>query len=42
MSSIPTQPGAAFDESPSAIEKAAYRKVSWRLIPFLLVCYIVA
>lgn len=42
MSSIPSQPGAAFDESPSAIEKAAYRKVSWRLIPFLLVCYIVA
>jgi D-galactonate transporter len=24
------------------IEEATYRKVSWRLIPFLLVCYIVA
>jgi D-galactonate transporter len=42
MSSIPTQPGSAFGGAPSALEQAAYRKVSWRLIPFLLICYIVA
>lgn len=36
------QPGSAVSGSPSSLEQAAYRKVSWRLIPFLLICYIVA
>ncbi|CAM5187440.1 Putative metabolite transport protein NicT [Castellaniella defragrans] len=42
MSSIPTPPETAFGGEPPALEEAAYRKVSWRLVPFLLVCYIVA
>ncbi|MBF3543203.1 MFS transporter, partial [Burkholderia pseudomallei] len=32
-----TTPGA-----PSAFEAATYRKVSWRLAPLLLLCYVVA
>ncbi|MBV6303266.1 MFS transporter [Candidimonas humi] len=36
------QPGAATSGSSSSLEQAAYRKVGWRLIPFLLICYIVA
>jgi D-galactonate transporter len=28
--------------APSTFEEATYRKVAWRLIPFLLLCYIVA
>ncbi len=27
---------------PSTFEEATYRKVAWRLIPFLLICYVVA
>jgi MFS family permease len=33
-------PGA--NASPSSVEAAIYRKVSWRLLPLLLVCYLVA
>jgi sugar phosphate permease len=29
-------------QSASALEEATYRKVSWRLVPFLLLCYVVA
>ena len=29
-------------QSASAFEEATYRKVSWHLIPFLLLCYVVA
>jgi D-galactonate transporter len=36
------QPGSAMSGSSSSLEQAAYRKVGWRLIPFLLICYIVA
>jgi sugar phosphate permease len=28
--------------SGSALEKSAYNKVAWRLIPFLFLCYVVA
>ena len=28
--------------APSTFEEATYRKVAWRLIPFLLLCYVVA
>jgi sugar phosphate permease len=28
--------------SPSALEEATYRKVTWRLVPFLMICYVVA
>src|SRR5436309_9330294 len=31
-----TAPGA------SAVEEATYRKVTWRLVPFLMLCYLVA
>ena len=29
-------------EPTNAVEERAYRKVSWRLIPFLFLCYVVA
>src|ERR1700675_2914997 len=36
-------PAPAISASPSALaEAAAYAKVTWRLIPFLFVCYIVS
>ncbi len=38
MSAIPTSFAGAHD----AFEEATYRKVAWRLIPLLLICYIVA
>ncbi len=28
--------------APSALESAVYRKVTWRLLPFLMLCYVVA
>ena len=33
-------PGAG--SAPSTLEEATYRKVSWRLLPLLLICYLVA
>jgi D-galactonate transporter len=30
------------DAPPSSFEEATYRKVSWRLLPLLLICYLVA
>ena len=41
MNSVNSAPTAAA-ELEEVKEEAIYRKVSWRLIPFLLVCYIVA
>ncbi len=38
MSAVPTSFAGAHD----AFEEATYRKVAWRLIPLLLICYIVA
>ncbi len=38
MSAVPTSIAGAHD----AFEEATYRKVAWRLIPLLLICYIVA
>jgi MFS family permease len=35
-----TMPGAG--APPSSFEAATYRKVSWRLLPLLLICYLVA
>jgi MFS family permease len=35
-----TMPGAS--APPSSFEAATYRKVSWRLLPLLLICYLVA
>jgi D-galactonate transporter len=29
-------------KSPSSVEERAYRKVTWRLVPFLMLCYLVA
>lgn len=33
---------ATTPDAPSAFEAATYRKVSWRLAPLLLLCYVVA
>jgi MFS family permease len=38
MSAVPTSLPGAHD----AFEEATYRKVAWRLIPLLLICYIIA
>ncbi|MGO4327335.1 MFS transporter [Cupriavidus sp. 2TAF22] len=38
MTTTAVHPGAAG----TAFEDATYRKVSWRLVPFLLLCYVVA
>jgi len=38
MTTTAVHPGA----SGTAFEDATYRKVSWRLVPFLLLCYVVA
>jgi len=38
MSAVPTSIAGAHD----AFEEATYRKVAWRLIPLLLICYIIA
>ena len=42
----PTSPvggaGTLTSQSTSAFEEATYRKVTWRLVPFLLLCYVVA
>ena len=38
MTTTALNPGAAGE----AFEDATYRKVSWRLVPFLLLCYVVA
>jgi len=42
----PTSPvggaGTLPPQSTSAFEEATYRKVTWRLVPFLLLCYVVA
>ncbi len=38
MSAVPTSIAGVHD----AFEEATYRKVAWRLIPLLLICYIVA
>ena len=42
----PTSPvggaGTLPPQSASAFEEATYRKVTWRLVPFLLLCYVVA
>ncbi|QBQ98234.1 MFS transporter [Paraburkholderia pallida] len=35
-------PHAGAGAPPSAFEEATYRKVSWRLIPLLMLCYVVA
>ncbi|MCP3708867.1 MFS transporter [Paraburkholderia sp. CNPSo 3274] len=35
-------PQAGADAPPSAFEEATYRKVAWRLIPLLMLCYVVA
>lgn len=42
MNSIPTPPTPMADSLPAGFEEATYRKVGWRLIPFLLLCYVVA
>lgn len=41
MASQPTVPAAAADDD-DAFANATYRKVAWRLIPLLFVCYILA
>ncbi len=41
MASQPTVPAAATDDD-DAFANATYRKVAWRLIPLLFVCYILA
>ncbi len=38
MTTTAVNPGVA----DAAFEDATYRKVSWRLVPFLLLCYVVA
>ncbi|HKR47877.1 MAG TPA: MFS transporter, partial [Paraburkholderia sp.] len=35
-------PQAGAGAPPSAFEEATYRKVAWRLIPLLMLCYVVA
>jgi len=42
MNSVPTPPSPMTDASSADFEAATYRKVGWRLIPFLLLCYVVA
>ncbi|TAL54461.1 MFS transporter [Pandoraea sp.] len=42
MESVTSQPDAATSGKPSAFEVATYRKVGWRLIPLLLICYVVS
>ena len=38
---LPGQPAGAA-ASQKTIDDAVYRKVTWRIIPFLMLCYIVA
>jgi D-galactonate transporter len=43
--SVPSPPDlrrSAADASASAVEHATYRKVTWRLLPLLMLCYLVA
>ena len=42
MNSVPTPPSPMTDAPSADFEAATYRKVGWRLIPFLLLCYVVA
>ncbi|AKJ67186.1 MFS transporter [Pandoraea thiooxydans] len=42
MESVTSQPNTATSGTPSAFEVATYRKVGWRLIPLLLICYVVS
>jgi D-galactonate transporter len=43
MPPVTSSVGAAhFDASAQAAESAVYRKVTWRLLPFLMLCYVVA
>ncbi|VVE27929.1 MFS transporter [Pandoraea capi] len=42
MNSVPTPPSSMSGAPHADFEAATYRKVGWRLIPFLLLCYVVA